>query len=616
MFECCRLYVGKSVVRGRLFEQLLEYDYERVDTVADPGQVASRGGIIDIFPATFESPVRIEFHGQKIVSMRTFNPSSLETLDHHSMVVILPRQLHFNAREHLPFESFVDIQEGDTVVHIDHGIGRYLGRTEMDGKDVFMLEYADGDRLYVPVEELHLIQKYVAIGAKQPVRHKLGGKAWTNAKVKAFASAFEYARSLLDVQAKRMALKGIAFPKDNDWQVAFEQGFPYRETPDQIQAIAEVKADMEKPQCMDRVLLGDVGFGKTEVALRAAFKAVMGQKQVAVLVPTTLLAFQHFQTFTERMQEFPIRVEMLSRFQTDGDQRQIIQAAKQGKVDVVIGTHRLLSPDVKFDRLGLLVIDEEQRFGVKAKERIKEWRTQIDVMVLSATPIPRTLYLSMVGARDMSLIATPPENRHPVETAVVDWDQASVGKWITRELDRNGQVYIVHNRVRSIAKIAEKLAKTVPEAKIGIAHGQMHEDELEQVMLAFMDKRIDVLVTTTIIESGIDIPNVNTLIVDQAHKFGLSDLYQLRGRVGRFDRKAFAYLTVPKRTVLTAEARKRLEVMASYTELGSGFKVAMEDLKIRGAGNLLGVEQSGHISAVGFDLYCRLLREAVDRLKS
>ncbi|MBI4342104.1 MAG: DEAD/DEAH box helicase [Candidatus Omnitrophica bacterium] len=567
--------------------------------------------------------------------MRSFNPKTLETLDRHTLVVVLPRTVHTKISVDVPFESFVDLQEGDSAVHVDHGIGRYLGRETIAStegpvgspsrsgtssppaarsQDALVLEYADGDRLYVPMDQLHLVQKYVAFGNRQPALHTLGGTAWERAKTKAYVGAWMYAKSLLDLQARRVALPGHAFAADQPWQRQFETAFPYRETPDQLTATAEVKRDMERPQPMDRVLLGDVGYGKTEVAIRAVFKAVMDQRQAAVLVPTTILAYQHHRTFTARMQGFPIQVEMLTRFQSEAQQRGILESLAQGRCDVVIGTHRLLSGDVRFKGLGLLIVDEEQRFGVQDKERLKQWRTQVDVLTLSATPIPRTLYLSLVGARDLSLIATPPENRHPVKTQVVEDDEASMRRWIRRELERRGQVYVVHNRVHNIYQVARRLSQLVPEARLGVAHGQMGEGELEAVMVAFIEGRLDVLVTTTIIESGIDIPNANTLIVRQAETFGLADLYQLRGRVGRFDRRAYAYLTVSKRAVLTAEARRRLEAMTEHTALGSGFKIAMEDLKIRGAGNLLGVEQSGHVSAVGFDLYCRLLREAVSKL--
>ena len=619
MFESLRLYVSQHHSMSRLLQQLLEFEYRRVDQVADPGDFALHGGVLDVFPATFESPLRVELEGSRIASMRTFNPKTLETLDRHSMVVVLPRRIRTRVSVDVPFEACIDLETGDYVVHLEHGIGHYVGRATLTGsrgrQEALILEYADADRLYVPLDQLHLVQKYAAFGGRRPALHKLGGSAWERTKAKAYVGAWSYAKGLLELQARRVALPGHACAKDHEWQRSFERAFPYRETPDQLSATTEVKADMEQPRAMDRLLLGDVGYGKTEVAIRAAFKAVMDHLQVAVLVPTTILAYQHHRTFAKRLQGFPIQVEMLSRFQSEADQRAILESLAVGRCDIVIGTHRLLSGDVRFRRLGLLVIDEEQRFGVKDKEQLKQWRAQLDVLSLSATPIPRTFYLALVGARDMSLVATPPENRHPVETQVVEEDEASQRRWILRELERGGQIYVVHNRVHNIHQLAQRLSQLVPEARLGVAHGQMAEDALEQVVVGFMEGKVDILVTTTIIESGIDIPNANTLIVNRADMFGLADLYQLRGRVGRFDRKAYAYLVVPKRTVMTAEARKRLAALTEHTALGSGFKIAMEDLKIRGAGNLLGVEQSGHISAVGFDLYCRLLREAVSRLK-
>ena len=619
MLEYCRLDVGQRHSLERLMEQLLRFEYRRVDEVADPGDVALRGGVLDLFPATFESPLRIELDGPRVASIRSFNPQTLETLDRHTLVVILPRPVHARVSVEIPFESFVDLREGDYAVHLDHGIGRYLGRARLPGREeaqeALLLEYAGGDRLYVPMDQVHLVQKYVAFGARAPALHTLGGTAWQRAKARAYVGAWTYATSLLELQAKRLALPGHAFAADHEWQGAFETAFPYRETPDQLSATAEVKRDMERPRPMDRVLLGDVGYGKTEVAMRAAFKAVTDHKQVAILVPTTILAYQHHRTFTRRMQGFPVQVEMLTRFQSDAAQRETLTALAQGRCDIVIGTHRLLSGDVRFKDLGLLIVDEEQRFGVQDKERLKQWRTQLDVLTLSATPIPRTLYLALVGTRDLSLIATPPENRHPIETQVVEEDDASLRRWLLKELERGGQTYLVHNRVHDIHRVARRVAELIPEARVGMAHGQMAEGELERVMVAFIEGELDVLVTTTIIESGIDIPNANTLIVRDADTFGLADLYQLRGRVGRFDRRAYAYLLVSRRPTLTAEARTRLAAMTEHTALGSGFKIAMEDLKLRGAGNLLGLEQSGHVTAVGFDLYCRLLREAVGRIK-
>jgi len=625
MLEYCRLYVGQRVNLESVLEELIRFGYQRVPQVADPGDLALRGGILDVFPATFESPLRLEWAGRHIASIRSFNPASLETLDRHSMVVVLPRQLRMrvSSRASLeadtPFEGALDLEDGDLVVHLEHGIGRFLGRTTLarggEELDALLLEYADGDRLYVPMDQLHLVQKYVGFGSRAPALHKLGGSAWEHAKTRAYVGAWTYAKELLALHAKRLALPGYAFSPDHDWQRAFERAFPYRETPDQLTAVTQVKQDMERPQPMDRLLLGDVGYGKTEVALRACFKAVMDHKQVAVLVPTTILAYQHARTFASRMQPFPIQIATLSRFQSALEQHQTLQHLRAGVCDIVIGTHRLLSGDVQFRDLGLLIIDEEQRFGVKDKEQLKRWRTQLDVLVLSATPIPRTLYLALMGSRELSLIATPPENRHPVETVVVEDDEEPLRRWIRAELAREGQVFVVHNRVRGIQPLASRIRRLVPEARVGIGHGRLPEDALERTMVDFLEHRLDVLVTTTIIESGIDIPNVNTLIVHRADQFGLADLYQLRGRVGRFTRKAYAYLLVPRGGVLSQESRERLRAIMQHTALGSGFKIAMEDLKLRGAGNLLGIEQHGHITAVGFDLYCRLLREAVTRVK-
>ena len=643
--EYCRLYVGQTTAPAQLIAQLLRFGYRRVEQVVDPGDLALHGGVLDLFPSTFECPLRLEIAGTRLASIRSFNPVTLETLDRHSMVVVLPSELQIRlsgsralthdpaaslrsvrpGREtagwlEVPFESALDLEQDDLVVHVDHGIGRFRGRTAIatsQGQtDALVLEYADGDVLYVPMDQLHLVQKYAGMGGRSPALHKLGGGAWERAKRNAYLGAWAYARELLAIQARRMALPGYAFSRDHEWQRAFEQAFPYRETPDQLTAIEQVKRDMESDKPMDRLLLGDVGYGKTEVALRAAFKAVMDHKQVAVLVPTTILAYQHARTFASRMTGFPIQVEMLSRFQSAAGQRQIIEAIRTGQCDIVIGTHRLLSGDLRFKDLGLLIIDEEQRFGVRDEEQLKQWRAHVDVLTLSATPIPRTLYLSLMGTRDMSLIATPPEHRHPVATTVAEDDDASLRRWIMKELSRDGQVYMVHNRVHDIHRLAQRVRHMVPEAAVGIGHGQLSEEELEQTIVAFIEGKLDVLVTTTIIESGIDIPNANTLIVNRADQFGLADLYQLRGRVGRFIRKAYAYLLVPNGTVLTEEARERLRAIMQHTALGSGFKIAMEDLKLRGAGNLLGIEQHGHITAVGFDLYCRLLREAISRLQS
>ncbi len=518
-----------------------------------------------------------------------------------------------------PESFFADIQPGDYVVHMDHGIGRFKGLTklEMDGveRDYLLIEYARGDKLYVPVHQADRLARYVGSSADAPPLNRLGTADWDMAKRRTKKAVEAIAQDLLMLYAKRETLPGHAFAPDSEWQRELEASFPYIETEDQLVAIEAVKQDMEKPQPMDRLICGDVGYGKTEVALRAAFKAIMDGKQVAILVPTTVLAQQHYKTFTQRLKSFPVEVHMLSRFRTRKQQQETIEGLKQGKVDIVIGTHRLLSKDVEFKNLGLLIIDEEQRFGVRHKERIKQLRTQIDVLTLTATPIPRTLYMSLTGVRDLSTIDTPPLERQPIQTVVGFYDDTLVRNAILRELDRGGQVFFVYNRVRGIEQMANKLRKLAPEARIAVGHGQMPERELERVMLAFAEGEFDVLVSTTIIESGIDIPNANTIIIHHADKFGLAQLYQLRGRVGRSAARAYAYLLYDKHAHLSPEARRRLEAIQEASDLGAGFRIAMRDLEIRGAGELLGSKQHGHIAAVGFDMYVRLLAQAVEELR-
>jgi transcription-repair coupling factor (superfamily II helicase) len=526
----------------------------------------------------------------------------------------LAARRHRAASKRTP-DDFSDFEEGDFVVHTDHGIGRFEGLVpspEGTGGEVLAIAFAGDSRLYVPISQAWEVSRYAGLGRARPSLSELGGNRWQKAKDKAVASVFDYAARILRVQAERESLEGHAFAPDTHWQVEFEATFPYAETPDQIRAIAETKRDMELPKPMDRLVCGDVGFGKTEVAVRAVFKAVMDGKQVAFLAPTTVLARQHFQTLRERMSEFPVVIELLTRFRTPAAQRRVVRGLGDGSVDVVVGTHRLVSPDVGFRNIGLVVVDEEQRFGVRQKDLLKERFRQIDVLTLSATPIPRTLYMALTGARDMSLIETPPPNRQPVETVVCAYDERVMRDAILRELERGGQVYVLHNRVRTIERLAQRVRHLCPAARIAVGHGQMDADTLESVMEAFVDRRTDVLVSTTIIESGLDIPNANTIIIDRADLFGMADLYQLRGRVGRAGRKAYAYLMLPRD--LMGEARRRVSAIKQYSELGSGFKVAMRDLELRGAGNMLGTAQSGHILAVGFDLYCRLLRRAVDTL--
>jgi transcription-repair coupling factor (superfamily II helicase) len=459
---------------------------------------------------------------------------------------------------------------------------------------------------------MHLIQKYIAFSVRRPKLYRLGGREWARVKERVRRQVQKYAWEILSLQAMRMSLAKHQFAADMPWQAEFEKTFPYTETPDQVRATAEVKADMESPKPMDRLLCGDVGYGKTEVAMRAAFKAVMGNKQVAYLVPTTILAEQHYENFTQRLRDFPVSVAMLSRFKTDSQQKTIIAELAAGKVDIVIGTHRLLSDDVVFKDLGLVIIDEEQRFGVKAKEKLKTFRLTTDVLTLTATPIPRTLYMSLMGAKDLSVINTPPENRLPIKTIVVEYDEDLIRQALIRELKRKGQVFFLHNRVEDIEQVCKRVSRLLPsDTCVAIGHGQMPAKALESVMLDFLKGRIDVFFCTTIIESGIDVPNANTIIVNNAHTFGLSDLHQLRGRVGRFSRSAYAYFLIPRSEAIDTDGRKRLLALQEYSQLGSGFAIAMEDLELRGAGNILGIQQHGFIAAVGFDLYCRLLREAV-----
>lgn len=523
------------------------------------------------------------------------------------------------ARPDAKMEPLVDLKAGDYVVHVNHGIGRYLGMITMDigglQKDYLQLQYAGEDKLYVPTDQVGMLQKYLGAEADHPKLSRLGGTEWSKAKAKVREAVRDMAKELLELYASRQTVKGHAFSEDTPWQAEFEALFPFEETPDQLRAIEEVKRDMEKTRPMDRLLCGDVGYGKTEVALRAAFKAVMDNKQVAVLVPTTILAQQHYNTFRERFANYPVRIEMLSRFRTPKEQRQVLAGLAIGEVDIVIGTHRLVQDDILFKNMGLLVVDEEQRFGVSHKERLKQMRKNVDVLTLTATPIPRTLHMSLVGVRDTSLLETPPEERFPVQTYVLEEDPVLIREAIRRELNRGGQVYFVHNRVMDLNRLAGWLQSLVPEARIGVAHGQMKEDELEQMMLEFMDGAYDVLVCTTIVETGLDISNVNTLIVKDADHFGLSQLYQLRGRVGRTNRLAYAYFLFRRDKVLTEVSERRLSAIREFTEFGSGFKIAMRDLEIRGAGNILGAQQHGHIAEVGFDLYCRLLEEAVQEAR-
>jgi transcription-repair coupling factor (superfamily II helicase) len=514
---------------------------------------------------------------------------------------------------------FARFEPGDYVVHLEHGIGRFdsITRMTVDGaeREYAVIQYAGADRVYVPTDQLERLTRYIGVGETPPTLSRLGGGEWQRARQRAKQAADDIARELVDIYSKRKARPAFAFSPDSPWQHELETAFPFEETPDQVKAIGEVKQDMEDPRPMDRLVCADVGYGKTEVAVRATFKAIMDGKQVAVLVPTTILAQQHLETFTERLAPFPVRVEVLSRFRTPTQQREILRRAATGEVDVLIGTHRLLQKDVSFKNLGLLIIDEEQRFGVRHKEQLKRMREAIDVLTLTATPIPRTLHMGLVGIREISVIETPPEGRLPIKTYLQPFEDRLLREAILRELDREGQVYVVHNRVATIQGMADRIRTLVPEARVVVAHGQMDEGQLEKIMLDFAHHRADVLVCSTIIENGLDIPNVNTIVVNNAHRLGLTQLYQLRGRVGRSFSQAYAYLLYPRDVRVTHDAARRMEAVFEAQELGAGMSIAMRDLEIRGVGNLLGAEQSGHAAAIGFDLYTRMIGEAVEGLR-
>jgi len=628
MFEALKIYKGQRIDLEETYKVLTEFGYTRGGGIAEEGDFSAKGENLLIFPVTFEYPIRVELFHNKVEGIKTVDAASYRTISEHEMVIVLPISGMLRKRKYRPpkthketdpIDSFVDIEPSDYVVHVDYGIGRYLGLERLKTKSGFgehlVIEYKGGDKLYVPFDDLHKVQKYLGFAKKPPKLYRLGSPGWSLVKERARKGAKAVAAEILEIQAKRSTMKGFAYSGDTDWQKALEEAFPYKETGDQTKATARVKRDMQESKPMDRLLCGDVGYGKTEVALRAAFKACMDNKQVAILVPTTILAEQHHSTFTERMKEFPVNIGMLSRFKTKPEQRNILKGLAAGSVDIIIGTHRLLSGDVAFKDLGLVIIDEEQRFGVKHKEKLKYFRLVVDVLTLTATPIPRTLYLALMGGRDISVIDTPPLARTPVKTHISEFDDRLITTAIRKEIKRKGQVYFVHNRVEGIEKISARLKKLLPAARITTAHGRMKEKELEKTMSEFIMGNIDVLVCTTIIESGIDIPNANTIFINRADMFGLADLYQLRGRVGRFNRRAFCYLVVDRIGALTGDVQKRLHTIKKYQELGAGFKIAMQDLQIRGAGNLLGVQQHGFIESIGFDLYCRLLRDAIEACK-
>ncbi|MGN1269427.1 MAG: transcription-repair coupling factor [Clostridia bacterium] len=574
-----------------------------------------------------ETPNNVK-DGEIIVTLSSFS-SGFENYDLNLVAISLQNNFAEPVKKKKKFSNtfkesekivFADLVPGDIVVHQTHGIGQFIGVNTItaDGvtKDYIKIKYKNDDMLYVPTNSLDSVRKYIGGGENaSPKLNKLGGKEWSATTNRVKKNLQEIAKDLVELYAKRQKIQGFSFSKDTPWQNQFEDSFPYTETEDQLRCIEEVKKDMEKPFPMDRLLCGDVGYGKTEVAIRAAFKAVMDQKQVAYLVPTTILANQQYEEFKNRMSEFAMRVELLNRFKTKKEQEEIIKKLKLGEVDVVVGTHRLLSQDVSFKDLGLLIIDEEHRFGVKDKEKIKQLKTNVDVLTMTATPIPRTLHMSIVGVRDMSVIYEPPHNRKPVQTYVLEYDKEVISEAITRELERNGQVFYLYNQVENIEKKADEISKLVPEAKVGYAHGKMSGRELEEIMQSFINHEINVLVCTTILESGIDIPNANTIIVENADRLGLAQLYQIRGRVGRSDKQAYAYVTYKRDKLLSEVANKRLKAIKEFTEFGSGFKIAMRDLEIRGAGSMLGEMQHGHMEQVGYDTYCKLLDEVIKEMQ-
>ncbi|RJP28909.1 MAG: transcription-repair coupling factor [Candidatus Omnitrophota bacterium] len=625
MFKSLKLCVGEYADFARIESVLVDFGYHKAQNCSTEGHFSRRGSILDVYPFSFELPVRINIELDSISFIKAFNPDNGELLWDHQIIIILPvkRVSEFKTRvfnEDFPVSSFVDLNVGDYVVHNEYGIGRFLGlekiKGDKDKRSHIVIEYDRQEKLFVPIEKMHLVQKYITFASKRPRLYRLGSKEWQRVKNRAKKGIQKLAWELLSLEAMRLSVKGFQFLADSDLQREFESGFPYKETPGQIKAMQEVKSDMESSRVMDRLLCGDVGYGKTEVALRAAFKAVVSGKQVAYLAPTTILVEQLYQNIYSRLKDMPVNVDMLSRFRTKSRQKDIIRELAKGNVDIVIGTHRLLSDDIKFRDLGLVIIDEEQRFGVKAKQKLKSLRLSCDVLTLTATPIPRTLYMSLMGAKDLSIINTPPQNRLPIRTSVVEYDTDLIKQAVMKELSRGGQVYFVHNRVYDIDQLEESLAKILPPSvNIAVAHGQMPASILEDVMLRFLNGQVDVLLCTMIIESGIDIPNVNTIIVNNAHTFGLSDLHQLRGRVGRFDKPAYAYFLIPKNEIIESQAAKRLSALEEHSYIGAGFKIAMEDLELRGAGNLLGAQQHGFIDTIGFDLYCRLLREAIGNFK-
>lgn len=628
-WESFRIVQKQEVHYSEIAEKLASYKYENVgrSQVVEEGQFSFRGGLLDIWLERYKIPVRLDLIGNRLEGIYLFNPLTNEKVRQLRELIIIPfRSLPdldkvWKKQTNKGYEKIFlsEIKIGDYVVHIDNGIGKFVGFETREINDQktenLVVEYARGDRMFVPVNQIERLTKYIGGSAKKPQLSSLGTASWERIKQRVKDSVIEVAKELLEVYAARELVRRKPYQHDSTWQKQLEGSFEFHETADQVTAIAEIKKDLEGERPMDRLLVGDVGFGKTEVAIRAAFKVAASGYQVAVLVPTTILAEQHYHLFKERLADFPLKVAHLSRFVDSAKQKDITQKLEKGALDIVIGTHRILSKDIKFRNLGLLIIDEEHRFGVIQKEKLKKLRTELDVLSLSATPIPRTLHMSLTKIRDISLLATPPFGRLPIETHVGEISLDTVKGAIRKEIARAGQVFYLSNRIDTIQAKTKQIHDLIPSARVAFAHGQMHEDKIEKVMDEFFDGKIDVLVCTSIVGSGLDIPNVNTIIIENAHKFGLADLYQLRGRVGRGEREAFAYLFYPKNYKPEGAAAMRLLAISQAKELGSGFKIANQDLEIRGAGNLLGSAQSGNISLVGFELYVQLLTQAVEQLK-
>ena len=622
MFNTLKIYRHKELSLKQVISELVSLGYCRVDAVLEEGDFTLRGDTLELYPVNFNFPLRIEWEFKTIEKIYSFDKSLNRKIIDYEFLIIIPhlKKSKRYTSEDFPLEVTLQIKKGDYVVHNRYGIGKFCGvklLTVRDKKDYyFEIEYENKDKLYVPKEDAHLVQKYSGFSLKRPRLSRLGSKEWTRIKEKVQKGIKSFALEILKMEAQRKIIGGFKYIADGTWQKKFEQSFPYKETEGQVQSIFEVKNDMQEAGCMDRIICGDVGYGKTEVAMRAAFKCVESGKQVAFLVPTTILAYQHYNTLVKRLKDFPFCVEMLSRFRTKNEQNEILKKISQGKIDIIVGTHRLLSDDVCFKDLGLLIIDEEHKFGVTHKEKIKKLKVNIDILVLTATPIPRTLYMGLVGLKKISMIRTPPKERLAVKTKVIEYNVKNLGEIIVKESKRGGQVFFIHNRIESIEGIKRVLVKVLPkEIRIGLVHGRLPTHAMEKVIMDFINQKIDCLFSTAIVESGIDVPTANTIIINDAHKFGLADLHQLRGRVGRFDLQAFAYLVTPRAGEIPQDAAQRLKHLCDFSHLGAGFEVAMTDLELRGAGNILGKEQHGFVWMVGFDLYCRLLKKEIEYLK-